>query len=668
MKTRNIILSVLLAAIVAVGFAQPGAPSNPIQAVLYTPQALTAAQKTQAQTNIGIVGGAPVTAVDLMGTILIKARSDDHGPWLRGNGRSISRTTYSTLYNQLAPTFQLTTVAGLATADVATADAQKATAGLALEGSSVTPGTTINTASLIGQGTFQGAANANSNVLATNLAWPATGVSSLAIGNGSLITGPGAGISSRFAGATVNVTAATANYNGVSGAPFLSSTALGLFTAGTNVTNQLARVFIGPLSTVQTVLGFAYEPRLEYSTNSISSATNSWRTTTVPNTLFANFISAANSAQLRPYVGTTASPTTGYTYSAFGAPQPGASISNAAWTSAINNQIVPQTVPNFTAGAASAAGINTITLTQASSSSLYYTALSPNHGDVIGVGSRKYSITDVAMNGLNTIITLDRNLVENVASGDIITGVGRSGVWSAAANPTITTATVGTFGPSVSITFTVSSNANYVVGDLIKTIFNDSWACVITAIAGNTITCTTTTTTGGAQSNLVGDVIYRAPRMIVRQPTVASLAPPLSSTIALALNSSTITVLMQNLPQNVNTTTAIFTTGGTITTVNTNTGNVAPSSPGNATYTVSPQLTLSANATASGTNTVRGFPFGRGDGSSTFNIPDCQGRILQAAGNNGTQNPAIGSSITVGNATAVTSALTAGTCFIYAGP
>lgn len=40
------------------------------------------------------------------------------------------------------------------------------------------------------------------------------------------------------------------------------------------------------------------------------------------------------------------------------------------------------------------------------------------------------------------------------------------------------------------------------------------------------------------------------------------------------------------------------------------------------------QITLSQNATSSGTNTVVVAPHGVGDGSTTFNVPDLQGRVL----------------------------------------
>lgn len=43
------------------------------------------------------------------------------------------------------------------------------------------------------------------------------------------------------------------------------------------------------------------------------------------------------------------------------------------------------------------------------------------------------------------------------------------------------------------------------------------------------------------------------------------------------------------------------------------------------------QITLSANATATGSNALTFFPYGNGDGSTTFNVPNAADRFLQGA-------------------------------------
>lgn len=49
----------------------------------------------------------------------------------------------------------------------------------------------------------------------------------------------------------------------------------------------------------------------------------------------------------------------------------------------------------------------------------------------------------------------------------------------------------------------------------------------------------------------------------------------------------------------------------------------------------STSVTLTANATSSGTSTVTFFPHGNGDGSTTFTMPDCRGTVLAGRGNMG---------------------------------
>lgn len=45
------------------------------------------------------------------------------------------------------------------------------------------------------------------------------------------------------------------------------------------------------------------------------------------------------------------------------------------------------------------------------------------------------------------------------------------------------------------------------------------------------------------------------------------------------------------------------------------------------------QVTMSANATSSGSNTLTFFPYGAGNGTTTFNLPDCRGRYLAGRDN-----------------------------------
>jgi hypothetical protein len=675
---NKFLLNILFAVGLSIGLAQqsPGAPNNPGAFVKYTPQTLTPAQKTQAQTNIGITGGAPVASSDLLGTIAIKARNGDHGSWLLGDGRPISRVTSATFFNALAPTFNLITTAASTSADVNLVDGRQLSVGLALEGPGVTAGTTVTAISSFGLGQFVGGTTQGGNTLAVNTYDQVLSGAS-AISNQTLLTNAALPVGTRVGAPPGTQTITTAGtHSAVAGTPFLGTFGGNLGSAGLVAGNITARAFLGPLSVASSVLGLGYEPRMEYGTNSISGPANGYRTSSLANTLFANWITfytAPVQAQMyqAPVANVPASPTIGYTFSATGNPQPGSLIGNSPWVGAVQNQFVPQlTVPNFTTQSAVLIGATAIPLTLTSASSyptLVGTQGQPNQGDIVRIAGRAYQITNADYSGANVVITIHSPLTTGVPAGDTITGLGRAAVLSTVAHPTATAAIPSGINPGGSFTVALTGVSDFIPGDLIKPFNVPTLACIITSIAGNNVTCTATAGTTANNGFNAGERFFRAIRFTLRQPT-SQTAPTLNTTFATALNTSTILILNTNVPANVNAVSGAFTLGGAVTITQAATSSTPGSSPGNTAFLTAPNVTLSANALSTGTNLTRGFPFGRGDGSTTFNIPDCKGKLLSASGFNGTQTQTLGANLTIGNATAVGQALVAGNCFVYAGP
>ena len=350
---------------------------------------------------------------------------------------------------------------------------------------------------------------------------------------------------------------------------------------------------------------------------------------------------------------------------------PGGRLTGAAWTGSNNVIIVPQPCNSSSAGLAAASGANTITINTPYTFAIIGSA-APNvfyGADMVRIGSRVYQIVQTSMaaaGGSTYTITLDRTLIEPFATGQAITCIARAAALPSI-NPTVTGGPV-TLGQSSSHAISVTDASNFSVGDYMYPGAAQNWACVVTAVAGNTITCTTTANSVIGSVVSAGEPMMRGWRFNLRIPPGSS-SPPLNTVFPAALFGSGTTVLNQNFGANLslaNLGVNTFRLGGVIPLTVAATGSTPATSVD--TFTTTPRVSLSAGATGTGTNAVRMFSAGRGDGVATFNIPDLRGSLLGAAGTGPSTTNVTGASVSIGSTGLVTRGVFPGAPFIYAGP
>ncbi len=612
---------------------------------------------------------APITQKNLLGEVAILARAcEDVNGWLCMDGRAISRTTYADLFNLMTNTLSVTTINGSAIVEPVSIGVanNNALLGAVVESPNVQGGATISSVTNYDPET-RGAVGM-STTDTTSVALSPTYTDPRIFGAALLNT--------RIVGANIN---ATARLTATSTAPNVVGLGIvtreGGFPFLAHSVNQAPftyRPFIAPAEMLGITPGT--EARVEFSSASTSfiPVASGTRIVSGVDKLYWNRGFLSTGTVTNPYCNGAATGAFATTCGAqVSAVYPGQRITTNLWTGGANTIIRAQTCPNGKVTAtAIAVGGSTFTITEAYSPTTFGTAQHLYTGDFIRIGQRVFGVRQTNMtngSGANYVVTLDRAVTEAIPAGTAIVCLGRAAAYPSVNQPTITVATVGNFTVGSTVNFTLSSTTGMEIHDYLYPQTNASWGCRITALAGNVVTCLMEAGTAAAQTNAIGQFVYRAPRFELRRPT-GVLAPAITSVLTLS-SLSNFTVLDRNVladSQVMNYTNQSYQIGGVVTMNLARTGFTPFGT--DQVINMIPRLNITLAAIAAGVTTFRILPYGQGDGVTTFNLPDARGRVLATVGKNGAQTVTANLNFQVGSTAPVATVLGVGSPFIFAGP